>query len=178
MQEPAQPKIKLRAPSSAQPPQPGPAKPKRITIHVGGGREGSQESPVPHGGPSHSSATPQSLVHNGAARMVHAPVANPVQHPAALPTATSFKREETARQPPAVPPQMNNGYSSREFRPVVQSLNGNGLPNAAGTPIGHTAPLPLAAPVVPPPPRRSLLDVKYRPASKSSTHNFDLCVTR
>lgn len=157
VQEPPQPKIKLRAPSAAQTPASAPGKPKRITIHVGGGREGSQDSPASHAGLSVNSATPQPTVNSSTARLVpvNAPVASLGQRPTALPSpATAFKREETNRQSPAIPPQMSNGYSSSAFRPVVQPVNGYGQPQPLGTPNGY-------APVVHSPPK-ALYDIKYR----------------
>lgn len=156
VQEPPQPKIKLRAPSAAQTPASAPGKPKRITIHVGGGREGSQDSPVPHAASSLNSATPQPAVNGTAARLVpvNPPLANLGQGPSALPTpAAAFKHEETTRQSPAVP-QMSNGYSSSAFRPVMQPVNGFGQPQPLGTPNGHV-------PVVHSPPK-PLYDIKYR----------------
>lgn len=166
MPEPPQPKIKLRAPSAAQPPPSGAAKPKRITIHVGGGREGSQESPVPQPGPSSNSATPQPAANAGASRLipVNAPVANLGQRPPALPSpASPFKREDLVRPSPAVPAQVSNGYSASSFRPVMQPANGYGQPHHAGVANGH---VPMSAPAPAPVvsvPQRSLLDVKYRP---------------
>ncbi|CAN8100916.1 unnamed protein product [Discula destructiva] len=164
VQEPSQPKIKLRAPSAAQPPLSAPAKPKRITIHVGGGREGSQESPAPHAGPSSNAATPQPAPNGGAARPV--PVSTPAatlnQGPATIPTGAAPFQEELARQTPAVPAQVSNGYSSSAFRPVMQTANGLGPSQKPSMVNGH-APVPAAAPApVAPIPRKSLLDVKYR----------------
>lgn len=172
VQEPPQPKIKLRTPSAAQPPPPGPGKPKRITIHVGGGREGSQESSVPTPGTSHISATPQPAVNGGASRVVpvNGPVANLSQVAPALPTpALNFKREDPVRQPPAIPSQMNNSYSASAFRPVMQPANGLDQPHHTGmangnVPLSTPAPAPVA-----PVPQRSLLDVKYRPDTGPGT---------
>lgn len=157
MQEPPQPKIKLRAPSAAQTPASAPGKPKRITIHVGGGREGSQDSPASHAGFSLNSATPQPAVNSSTPRPVpvNAPVANPGQGQSALPpSATTVKPEEPARQSPAVTPQMSNGYSSSAFRPVMQPVNGYGQPQPLGVANGHAL-------VVHSPPK-PLYDVRYR----------------
>lgn len=157
VQEPPQPKIKLRAPSAAQTPASAPGKPKRITIHVGGGREGSQDSPASHAGQSLNSATPQPAVNSSTARLVpvNAPVANLGQGSSAVPpSATAFKREESARHSPTVPPQLSNGYSSSAFRPVMQPVNGFVQPQPLGVPNGHT-------PVVHSPPK-PLYDLRCR----------------
>lgn len=157
MEEPPQPKIKLRAPS-AQTPATGPGKPKRITIHVGGGREDSQGSPAPQAGLSGDPAGAQGVVNGSAARPapLNASVASLGQAASALPTpVAAMKREDSARQSPAVPPQVSNGYSSSAFRPVMQPVNGYGQPQHAGMPNGH------APPMVQQPPR-PLYDIKFR----------------
>lgn len=156
VEEPPQPKIKLRGPST-QTPAPGSAKPKRITIHVGGGREDSQGSPVPQAGPSSASAA-HDIVNGAAARTipVNASLANlPVQSPGVMATpVAAVKREDSARQSPAIPPQTANGYSASAFRPVMPPVNGYGQPPHLGTPNGHIS--------VAQPPQKPLYDVKYR----------------
>lgn len=151
MEEPPQPKIKLRAPPT-QAQGPGSAKPKRITIHVGGGREDSQGSPVPPVGLSLDNA-----VNGGATRPapVNASLANVSQASGGLPTpVAAVKREDSARQSPAIPPQISNGYSSSAFRPVMPPVNGYGQPQHPGLPNGH---VPMVhQPVTP------LYDIKYR----------------
>lgn len=135
VEEPPQPKIILRAPS-AQTPQAQSGRPKRITIHVGGGREGSQGSPAPQAshpvpaqGPGEGAVdgttTRPTPVNPAAANL--AQVAGP-----GTPSAV-MKREDSNRASPTVAPPLNNGYSSSAFRPVM-------LPPAGG--LGQSAPQP------------------------------------
>lgn len=168
MEEPPQPKIKLRAPSAqAQQTQTQTGRPKRITIHVGGGREGSQGSPVPQGAQINGVVDE---VANGGAPMPPSVVpaaANVTQTTGApTPPAAVMKREDSSKTSPAIPPPMNNGYSSSAFRPVMAPpVNGyHGQPPHQGIANGH-------APVQPPPqpqpqsqqlPLTALFDIKYR----------------
>ncbi|KAF3764690.1 Bromodomain-containing protein [Cryphonectria parasitica EP155] len=157
VEEPPQPKIKLRAPST-QTPTTGPGRPKRITIHVGGGREDSQGSPASQAGPSGDTAVAQPAVNGGIAIPPPTATSLPTPGPAAgaPPTPTAaVKREDSARQSPAIPPQVSNGYSSSAFRPVMTPVNGQSQPQHAGMPNGH------APPVVQHPPR-PLYEMKYR----------------
>lgn len=141
MEEPPQPKIILRAPS-AQTPQAQPGRPKRITIHVGGGREGSQGSPAPQASQPVPAQGPGEGAVNGATTRP-APV-NPVAANMAQVTgpgtpSAAMKREDSHRASPTVPPPMNNGYSSSAFRPVMLPPV-NGLGQSApqhGPPNGH-----------------------------------------
>ncbi|KAL1882150.1 hypothetical protein Daus18300_000635 [Diaporthe australafricana] len=141
VEEPPQPKIILRAPS-AQAPQAQSARPKRITIHVGGGREGSQGSPAPqasHPGPSQGAGEGAA---NGAAPRpapVNPVAANLVQVAGPGTPSAVMKREDSNRASPTVPPPINNGYSSSAFRPVMlPPVNGLGqsVPQH-GSPNGH-----------------------------------------
>ncbi|KAI7781110.1 hypothetical protein LA080_015230 [Diaporthe eres] len=133
VEEPPQPKIILRAPS-AQTPQAQSGRPKRITIHVGGGREGSQGSPAPqasHPGPAQGAV--EGAVNGATTRPapVNPVAANLSQVPGPGTPSAVMKREDSNRASPTVPPPMNNGYSSSAFRPVM-------LPPASG--LGQPAP--------------------------------------
>ncbi|KAH8744903.1 hypothetical protein F5883DRAFT_439487, partial [Diaporthe sp. PMI_573] len=135
VEEPPQPKIILRAPS-AQTPQAQSGRPKRITIHVGGGREGSQGSPAPqasHPGPAQG---PGDGAVNGATTRpapVNPAAANLAQVAGPGTPSAVMKREDSNRASPTVAPPLNNGYSSSAFRPVM-------LPPAGG--LGQSAPQP------------------------------------
>lgn len=144
VEEPPQPKIRLRAPS-AQAQSTGSAKPKRITIHVGGGREDSQGSPAP--GPSGEAvATPNGI--NGAAARpaaVNPSVANANQDRGALATpGQAVKREDSVRQSPGMPPQISNSYISSAFTVMPQSANGYGQ-MANGHATAGSPPAPKSA---------------------------------
>lgn len=156
VEEPPQTKIKLRAPST-QTPGPSSAKPKRITIHVGGGREDSQGSPAPQAGTPGFPVGPNDMGGDSSRPPpVNATLANLGQGPGALSTpASAVKREDPARQSPAIPPQLSNGYSSSAFRPVMPPVNGYGQPPHPAMPNGHAPPLVLEPP-------RPLYDIKYR----------------
>lgn len=137
VEEPPQPKIILRAPS-AQTPQAQAGRPKRITIHVGGGREGSQGSPAPQA----SQASPAQGPGDGAANgntsrpaPVNPATANLVQAARPGTPSAGMKREDSNRASPTVAPPVNNGYSSSAFRPVMP-------PPAIGP--GQSAPQPGA----------------------------------
>lgn len=153
VEEPPQPKIILRTPST-QAQTSSSAKPKRITIHVGG-REDSQTSP-----PAQPNSAPAPEAVNGAAPRP-APV-NPAlvnvgqaQGPPATPAA-SFQREDPIRQSPAVPPQTSNGYSASAFRPVPPPpVNGYAQPHLPGLPNGHAPPMVQQPPTI-------LYDIKHR----------------
>lgn len=141
MEEPPQPKIKLRAPS-AQAQQTQPGRPKRITIHVGGGREGSQGSPAPQAAQTNGSVDEVAI--GGAARPTPViPVEAKSNQSITAPgtPAAVMKREDSNRVSPAVPPQpqMSNGYSASAFRPVMPPpVNGwHGQPQPQGIPNGH-----------------------------------------
>lgn len=180
VEEPPQPKIKLRAPS-AQAQQTQTGRPKRITIHVGGGREGSQGSPAPQG--SQTNGAIDEVANGGTPRppSVVPAAANLAQSTGApTPPAAVMKREDSNKASPAIPPQMNNGYSSSAFRPVMPPpVNGyHGQPPHQGIANGH-------APVQPPPqpqpqllPPTALFDIKYRcpGASVSEAILPNLCI--
>lgn len=149
VEEPPQPKIILRTPST-QAQTSSSAKPKRITIHVGG-REDSQNSPPPQT----SSASASEVVNGGISRPapVNPPPINIGQGPPATPAA-AVKREDSARQSPAIPPQPSNGYSASAFRPMPQPVNGYVQPPQPGLANGH-APLVVQQPTI-------LYDIKTR----------------
>lgn len=161
VEEPPQPKIKLRAPST-QTASSAPGKPKRITIHVGGGREDSQGSPAPQAGASTTStevppAAP--AITNGSmtkATTANAAPATSNPTPSTIPTpaTATMKREDSTRQSSAIPPQISNGYSASAFRPVIPPVNGLGQHQQPGLPNGH-APIPQY-------PQRPLYELKYR----------------
>lgn len=137
MEEPPQPKIILRAPS-AQTPQAQSGRPKRITIHVGGGREGSQGSPAPQASqPSPAQGPGEGTVNGNTSRPapVNPTTANLVQVAGPGTPSAVMKREDSNRASPTVAPPVNNGYSSSAFRPVI-------LPPASG--LGQSAPQPGA----------------------------------
>ncbi|KAK2596856.1 hypothetical protein N8I77_012745 [Diaporthe amygdali] len=131
VEEPPQPKIILRAPS-AQAPQTQSGRPKRITIHVGGGREGSQGSPAPQAShPTPAQGAGDGAVNGAAARPapVNPVAANLAQAAGPGTPSAVMKREDSNRASPSVPPPMNNGYSSSAFRPVMlPPVNGLGQP--------------------------------------------------
>lgn len=135
VEEPPQPKIILRAPS-AQTPQAQSGRPKRITIHVGGGREGSQGSPAPQAPHPVPAQGPGEGVVNGTTTRpapVNPAAANLAQVAGPGTPSAVMKREDSNRASPTVAPPLNNGYSSSAFRPVM-------LPPASG--LGQSAPQP------------------------------------
>lgn len=130
-----------------------------------GGREESQSSP-----PAPANSTPASEVVNGGASRP-APV-NPTlvnvgqaQGPPATP-ASSFKREGSARQSPAVPLQTNNAYSTSAFRPAQQPVNGYAQPHQPGLANGHPPPI-VQQPTI-------LYDIKHRGPGTSKQSTVDM----
>lgn len=141
VEEPPQPKIILRAPS-AQTPQAQPGRPKRITIHVGGGREGSQGSPAPQAPqPSPAQGPGECGPVNGntsGPAPVQPTTANLVQVAGPGTPSVVMKREDSSRASPTVAPPVNNGYSSSAFRPVILPPASGLGQSAPGAPNGHT----------------------------------------
>lgn len=143
VEEPPQPKIILRAPSTQTPQaQPQSGRPKRITIHVGGGREGSQGSPAPqasHPGPAQGAV--EGAINGATTRPapVNPAAANLAQVAGPGTPSAVMKREDSSRASPTVPPPIHNGYSSSAFRPVmVPPVSGLGQPAPQhGPPNGH-----------------------------------------
>jgi hypothetical protein len=156
VQEPTQPKIKLKVPQSAQ----ALAQPKKITIHVAGGKDSAAGSPAP--ATAHS--TEGEITRNGT------PIGrNPFSGPSvanhsqldktrsmssSLPPpspsiAGAIKPEDVAGQSPSIPPPGPAMIMQQQFAPVMQPLTN-----------GTTAPPP-------PPPKLSAAEIleaqKYRP---------------
>ncbi|ROW14220.1 hypothetical protein VPNG_04271 [Cytospora leucostoma] len=196
VEEPPQPKIKLRAPS-AQAQQTQPGRPKRITIHVGGGREGSQGSPAPQAAQTNGAVDEVAI--GGAPRPTSViPVEAKSNQSIAAPgtPAAVMKREDSNRTSPAVPtqPQMSNGYSASAFRPVMPPpVNGyHGQPQPQGISNGHAIVQQQQhqqqqQPPPPPPQQQpqqqlqqptALFDIKYRcpGASTSEAVLTNLCI--
>lgn len=157
--EPSQPRIKLKVPEATQP--------KKITIHVGG--KASTGSPAPatvtpgDGGESARNGTP--IGRNpfggsvsGAVNVTQLEKARSMSVSGASPSPSvggTVKPEDTARQSPAILPQLNSITTQQQFVPVAQPI---------AVPSGVAAPPP---PPLPPAPKLTAAEIleaqKYRP---------------
>ncbi|KAH6657779.1 hypothetical protein BKA67DRAFT_556319 [Truncatella angustata] len=159
VEEPPQPKIKLKVPHKAQ----VPSHPKKITITVAGGKDSAVGSPAP----ATAQSTEEDITRNGT------PVArNPfsgsvtVNHsrlektrsmstsapPPSPSAAGAVKPEDAARQSPSIPPPGPAMTTQQQFTPVIP-------PNTNGISVTPVPP--------PPPPKKTAAEIleaqKYRP---------------
>ncbi|KAI1879921.1 hypothetical protein JX265_001542 [Neoarthrinium moseri] len=162
VQEPPQSKIKLKVPQSAQ----TPAQPKKITIHVAGGKDSAAASPAPATAQSAEGEVTRNGTpvgrnpFNGAAAVNHSQLdkarSMSTSAPPRSPSVTgAVKPEETARQSPAIPPPGPAMITQQQFAPVLPPPGMNGIPVVA------------PPPPPPPPPKKTAADIleaqKYRP---------------
>ncbi|KAK6068860.1 bromodomain containing protein [Seiridium cupressi] len=154
VQEPPQPKIKLKVPQNVQ----TPAHPKKITIHVAGGKDSAAGSPAPATAQSAEGDTPRNGTpigrnpFSGAAIINHSQLEKTRSMSTSVPppspsVAGAVKPEETARQSPSIPPPGPAMITQQQFAPM-------------------THPVSNGTPVPPPPPKLSTAEIleaqKYR----------------
>lgn len=159
MQEPPPPKIKLKVPQNSAQTH---AQPKKITIHVAGGKDSAAGSPAPATaqsteGESTRNGTPIGRnPFNGAAAINHSQLEKARSMSASAPpsspsAAGAVKPEDTARQSPSIPPPGPAMTTQQQFVPVMHPI-----------PNGFSAP-----PVPPAPPKLTAAEIleaqKYRP---------------
>ncbi|EAQ93473.1 hypothetical protein CHGG_01708 [Chaetomium globosum CBS 148.51] len=170
VQEPPQPKIKLKMTPGQETPVLGP---KKITIHVGGSRGSTAASPAPQTGRSNDSSRPDvnmdanrnippTLANTTAAsfqvdnnRVLSGAVASVLPAVGVAPPNLSSQQQPTAGFPgpngniPA-PLAVANGIAAQPFQPPQGQQLQNGTP--------HPMPVPVPAPAPAPP----IHDFKYR----------------
>ncbi|KAK4105688.1 hypothetical protein N658DRAFT_128347 [Parathielavia hyrcaniae] len=168
VQEPPQPKIKLKMTPGQETPVLGP---KKITIHVGGTRGSAAASPAPQTSQMSDSGRPDGTVDAN----------RPIAPPVTTTTVASFQLDNTRMLPGATasprPPAASPMPSVRAHQPpaVFQRPNGNVAgaihgPNDMLTPApNQQQPLPAhqllnghAQPTPAPPPVPAVYDYKYR----------------
>jgi len=175
VQEPPQPKIKIKVPPGQETPTIGP---KKITIHVGGSRGSTAASPAPPTGLSSDSNRTDALVNGNRSIPPPAAAPGPGVHPAQLDKSNSL----SASASPAV--KTAKVEANGQVSPVsFPRINGNG-PNVLGVPNGNlaqtssfqqapTAAAPLLnghAVVAPPPPPRVYNEKRRAPGRGRSLH--------
>ena len=163
VQEPPQPKIKLKVPQSSE----TPTHPKKITIHVGG-KSSAAGSPAPATGqPSEGEATrngtpllknPFVSTPGGSANHNQLDKARSVSASAPSPGSSAVgvvKPEDAAKASPAIAPHQR-GTTTQQFAPIMPPPN-----------IGTNGVTPQPPPP-PPPPKLTATDIleaqKYRPS--------------
>lgn len=167
MQEPPLQKIKLKVPQNVQ----TPAQPKKITIHVAGGKDSAASSPAPavqstegetirNGTPigrnpfSGSTAVNHIQLEKARSMSTSAPPPSPS-------VAGIVKPEDSTRLSPSIPPPGPAMTTQQQFAPVLHPVSS-----------GVVAPPPPP----PPPPRRSTAEIleaqKYRPHPISKSEPF------
>lgn len=154
VQEPPQPKIKLKVPQNLQ----TVAQPKKITIHVAGGKDSAAGSPAPAvqstDAETTRNGTPSRRVpFNGPAAVTHSQLEKTRSMSASAPSPSpsvtgAIKPEESTRQSPSIPPPGPAMITQQQFAPVMHPIS-NGI-------------------VAPPaPPKRTTAEIleaqKYRP---------------
>ncbi|KAI0126550.1 hypothetical protein BJ170DRAFT_684137 [Xylariales sp. AK1849] len=162
VQEPPQPKIKLKVPQSGQTPA---YPPRKITIHVAGGKDSTAGSPAPATaqsteGEGTRNGTPIGRNPFGGPAVVNLSQLDKARRsmsasgPSPSPSVPVIvKPEETARQSPAIPPPGPAMTTQQQFVPVMHT---------PGMSVNDVPPPPP-----PPPPKQTAADIleaqKYRP---------------
>lgn len=150
MQEPPQPKIKLRVPQAQE--TPAPTATKKITIHVGGSRAQTTASPAPQQAGTPSTATPSEGGPNGNAAPRFAAPNGVSGAPLSLPQLDRTRSMSGAVASPSPPiPGVKQELANGQSPAVTPRLSGAPPQPSPFAPPMHTQPqpqfLPPGAPV-------------------------------